>query len=189
MEEKHEYMTNSVSYTKEDLLTDIAVGSAFGEGLQLFGSFVMLLSLCERGHLKDMRDVVSWSLKDEGVHVEGLMKIFHQVKSDYPEVWNDDTKRRIYSVARHMVELEDRFISLVYTDDLNLPNLPKEDLHKYIRFLADLRLKQLGMKPVYYVPENPIKWLSKFSGEIHDDLFQNTGVSYQHSSFNTEELW
>lgn len=191
MVEKHEHLDVycPASGGVGSMLVDIAIGSAFGEGLQLFGSFTMLLSFADRGLLPGVRDVVSWSLRDESVHVRGLIRIFHELRTDFPESWNDDTKRRIYDEARTMVELEDRFISLVYTDHLNLPNLPKADLHRYIRYLADYRLGQLGLKPVYYVESNPISWLSKFSNEVHDDLFTNTGVSYQHTNFNEEEMW
>ena len=191
MVEKHSYLEKSVGVSTDipNLMRDIAITSGFGEGLQLFGSFIMLLSFVERGLLPGMGDIVSWSLRDEQTHVEGLAKIFHTLKSDYPEHWTDDTKRSIYQACRDMVELEDRFISLVYSDDLVLPNLPKEDLHKYIRFLADYRLNQLGLKPNYYVTENPIKWLSKFVGETLEDLFNNTGSNYTRNSQDWEDIF
>lgn len=190
MTEKHDYLDSlKPAQTPEELMRSIAVGSAFGEGLQLFGTFAMLLSYGARGLFKGMRDVVAWSLRDETLHVQGMVQIFHTLRAEYPDVWTDEFKRTIYSAARDMVELEDRFISTVYSEGLELPNLPKPVLHKYIRFLADHRLGQLGLKPEYYVSSNPIEWMAQFSGVLHEDLFNNTGTAYQHSDFNVENLW
>lgn len=190
MREKHEFLEDQgVGTWIELLMRDIAVGSAFGEGLQLFGSFAMLLSYPQRGLFKGMRDVVAWSLRDETLHVKGMVQIFKTLREEYPDVWTDDFKRTIYQACRDMVELEDRFISLVYTDGLRLPNLSKESLHEYIRYLADHRLGQLGLKPNYYVKSNPIEWMDMFTLDLKEDLFNNTGTSYQHSTFDTEALW
>jgi len=191
MEEKHKFITHDKKSPESigDIMYRIAVGSAFGEGLQLFGSFVMLLSFAERGLLPGVRSVISWSMRDETIHVAGLIKLFHELKKDYPIAWCDIVKRSIYKAASEMTELEDRFISLIYTDDLELPNLPKETLHQYIRYLADHRLGQLGLKPVYYVDSNPIEWVTKYSNQLHEDLFQNPLTNYVHRSFNVEDMY
>jgi ribonucleoside-diphosphate reductase beta chain len=195
MKEKHDYFdfksANDLSESKKIplLMKNIAVTSAFGEGLQLFGSFVMLLSLVSRGYLPGMGSVVSYSLKDETIHCEGLIKIFNTIKSEYPQYWIDSTKRSIYDACRDMVELEDRFISLVYTDDLDLPNLPKEMLHKYIRFLADHRLNQLGLKPNYYVEKNPITWLEEFTSYAREDNFNNSKTEYSNNRQDWSDIW
>ena len=190
MVEKHDYIANlSTSQTVPDRLVDVAIGSAFGEGLQLFGSFTMLLSYAERGLFKGMRDVVAWSLRDETMHVQMLLGIFHTLRREYPRAWTDESKRRIYSAARDMVELEDRFISLVYADGLELPNLKKTDLHLYIRYLADHRLGQLGLKPEYYQATNPVEWMGLFTAEKNEDFFTTTVTSYQHSEFDTNSMW
>ena len=191
MKEKHEYLSpNAVASTPIELMLAILKGSAFGEGLQLFGSFAMLLSYGERGLFKGMRDVVQWSLRDETLHVRGMAKVFSTLRQEYPEYWNDGNKRLMYQCCRDMVELEDRFISLVYQDELQLPNLPKESLHEYIRYLADYRLKQFGLKPNYYVKENPLESLmGKFSGTLHEDFFSGTVTSYQHREVDKEALW
>lgn len=189
MKEKHNYLVHRDADYPGELLEAVAVTSAFGEGLQLFGSFIMLLSFVERGLLPGMGDVLAWSMRDESIHVKGLTKIFHEIKQDYPEVWIDDVKRTIYQACRDMVELEDRFISLIYTDDLELPNLPKETLHEYIRYLADHRLGQLGLKPNYYVKDNPISWLPKFENSLHEDLFNNTGTEYSKEARDWSTAW
>ena len=109
MREKHEYLAvnnQSTGRYVENTLLDIAIGSAFGEGIQLFGSFIMLLSLADRDLFSGMRDVVAYSLRDETVHVRGMTQIFRTLVSEYlgGEI-SDDLKRGIYLACREMVEL------------------------------------------------------------------------------------
>jgi len=62
MVEKHEYL-NKVK--KMGVPERIAVISAFGEGMQLFSSFVMLLNFARNGKLKGVGQIISWSIADE----------------------------------------------------------------------------------------------------------------------------
>ncbi len=61
-------------------------------------------------------------------------------------------------MSRKVVALATAFIELAYK--MGEPEgLPKEDVKKYIRYIADRRLLQLGLKTNFKVKENPIPWL------------------------------
>ena len=62
MVEKHEYL-NKVK--DMGIPERIAAISAFGEGMQLFSSFVMLLNFARNGKLKGVGQIISWSISDE----------------------------------------------------------------------------------------------------------------------------
>jgi ribonucleotide reductase beta subunit family protein with ferritin-like domain len=111
MKAKHEYLFeqrrlrhNSV----KRLAMDMAVFSAFGEGMQLFSTFAILLSFKERGLMKGMSTIIEWSLKDETHHVESMIKLFRTFVQENPEIWTDHFKKELYQTCREMVELEDR---------------------------------------------------------------------------------
>jgi ribonucleoside-diphosphate reductase beta chain len=53
------------------------------------------------------------------------------------------------------------------------------DIKAYIRFIADWRLKQLGLPAVYEVKENPLPWLqSMLSGVEHANFFEARSTEY-----------
>ena len=115
MNDKHEYLWKSKGGTRdEQLVRDMAVFSAFGEGLQLFASFVMLLNFQRHGKMKGMGQIVAWSIRDESHHVESMIKLFHCLLDEKPHVWNDNFKKSLYDICRDMVTLEDRFIDLAF---------------------------------------------------------------------------
>jgi len=115
MNDKHEYLWKNKGGTEEEkIIRDMAVFSAFGEGLQLFASFVMLLNFTRFGKMKGMGQIVAWSIRDESHHVESMIKLFHCLLDEKPKVWNDNFKKTLYDICRDMVSLEDKFIDLAF---------------------------------------------------------------------------
>jgi len=50
--------------------------SEFSEGLQLFASFAMLMNFPRLNKMKGMGQIVTWSIRDESLHCEGMIKLF-----------------------------------------------------------------------------------------------------------------
>jgi ribonucleoside-diphosphate reductase beta chain len=182
MREKHEYMFDRESgRTIADLCADIACFSAFGEGLQLFSSFALLLNYQRRGLMKGMTTIVEWSIRDETTHVEAMLKVFQTLIEEHPRAWNDETKKRVYDVCRRMVELEDHFIDGCFSFG-DIQGVTAAEAKLYIRYIADRRLLQLGLKPNYGVKENPFDWLDWITNApTHTNFFEQRSTEYSKS--------
>ena len=179
MNDKHEYLWKNKGGTEEEkIVRDMAVFSAFGEGLQLFASFVMLLNFTRHGKMKGMGQIVAWSIRDESHHVENMIKLTHAVLDEMPHVWNDNFKATLYQICREMVSLEDKFIDLSFEMG-PIEGLTAEEVKQYIRHIADRRLLQLGLKPNYGVKENPLEWVDWIVGGLeHTNFFENRSTEY-----------
>ncbi len=179
MNDKHNYLWQNKGGTRDEkLVRDMAVFSAFGEGLQLFASFVMLLNFQRHGKMKGMGQIVAWSIRDESHHVESRIKLFHCLLDEKPHVWNDTFKKSLYDICRDMVTLEDRFIDLAF--ELGpVEGLEPHEVKQYIRYIADRRLLQLGLKPNFGVKENPLEWVDwVVNGVEHTNFFENRSTEY-----------
>ena len=75
MVEKHEYLTDFNMSTPHEMAKTMAVYSGFTEGVQLFSSFAILLNYPRHNLMKGMGQIVTWSIRDESLHVEGLSKL------------------------------------------------------------------------------------------------------------------
>jgi ribonucleoside-diphosphate reductase beta chain len=180
MRAKHEFLFterlrgNSV----KKLALDLAVFSAFGEGMQLFSSFAILMSFQRRGLMKGMSTIVEWSIRDESLHVESMIELFHALIAEHPEIWTDAFKAHIYQACRDMVDLEDAFIDLAFEMG-SIPGVTPAECKDYIRYIADRRLLQLGLKPNYGVTVNPFDWLDWImNAETHTNFFENRSTEY-----------
>ena len=180
MREKHEYVLelSSKNGTKESTATHIAVFSAFTEGMQLFSSFIMLLNFARQGKMKGMGQIVTWSIVDETQHAEAMIKLFRTYIEENREIWNDDLKSRIYTIATRMVELEDKFIDLAFQQN-QMEGLTADEVKEYIRYIADRRLISLGMKGIFKRKKNPLPWVEEMiNAPTHTNFFENRATDY-----------
>ena len=78
-----------------------------------------------------------------------------------------------------IVELEDKFVDMTYA--LGEPEgLKADDVKTYIRYIADRRLLQLGLKTNFKVKENPIPWLEWIlNAADHTNFFENRVTEYE----------
>lgn len=179
MADKHEYI-NAVRVTKGDrksIAKALAIYSAFTEGLQLFSSFIILLNFPRFGKMKGMGQIITYSIRDESMHVEAMTKLFREFIQENIDLWTDDFKAEIYQACRDMVDLEDRFLDLVFEQG-DIPGLTKKEMQEYIRYIADRRLLQLGLKTNYDVRENPLNWLDDVLGVEHQNFFEGRATTY-----------
>ena len=156
--------------------------SVCNEGMSLFSAFVMLLNYQRDGKMKGMCEIVEWSLRDETKHVEGMTRLFHEYCKENPQVITDELKGYIYNNYDQAVLLEDALVDLVYSTNLTIANLSAEDVKLYVRYLADRRLLQLGLKPIFNVKNNPLTWLDwVVSGDSFKNFFEGTVTDYNAS--------
>lgn len=180
MRAKHDYFTDlsNANGTPESIATNIAAFSAFTEGMQLFSSFIMLLNFPRHGKMKGMGQIVTWSIVDETQHAEGMIKLFRTYVEENRELWNDELKSKIYTIAEKMVELEDKFIELSFSMG-EMENLTEEDVKKYIRYICDRRLIALGMKGIFKAKKNPLPWVEEMiNAPTHTNFFENRATDY-----------
>ena len=193
MKDKHDYILDISSQNgdRASTATHIAVFSAFTEGMQLFSSFIMLLNFPRHGKMKGMGQIVTWSIVDETQHAESMIKLFRTYVEENREIWNDDLKSRIYTIAEKMVELEDRFIDLAFSMG-DMPDLSASDVKSYIRYIADRRLISLGLKGIFKVKKNPLPWVEEMiNAPTHTNFFENRATDYAKGALSGDwvEVW
>jgi ribonucleoside-diphosphate reductase beta chain len=193
MKDKHDYVTDLSSRNGDtaSTATHIAVFSAFTEGMQLFSSFIMLLNFPRHGMMKGMGQIVTWSIVDETQHCESMIKLFRTYIEENKEIWNDELKGQIYTIAEKMVELEDRFVDLAFEMG-DMPDLTANDVKQYIRYICDRRLISLGMKGVYKVKKNPLPWVEEMiNAPTHTNFFENRATDYAKGALSGdwENVW
>jgi ribonucleoside-diphosphate reductase beta chain len=193
MKEKHDYVMNIAGQntTKENTAAHIATFSAFTEGMQLFSSFIMLLNFPRHGKMKGMGQIVTWSIVDETQHTENMIKLFRTYIEENREIWNDELKGRLYTIAERMVQLEDKFIDLAFQMG-PMEDLTAEDVKKYIRYIADRRLISLGLKGQFKVKRNPLPWVEEMiNAPTHTNFFENRATDYAKGSLSGDwgDVW
>ncbi|ETZ04609.1 MULTISPECIES: ribonucleotide-diphosphate reductase subunit beta [Holospora] len=188
MKNKWDYMKRFKNKaTLKDLLITLVVYAAFVEGLQLFASFSMLLNFPRFNKMKGMGQIVTWSVRDETLHVHSLLKLFYSILQEHPGIWTDSVKAEVELIGRTMVSHEEAFIDLAFEQG-PVEGLTPEMVKGYIHYIADRRFEQLLMNPVYHVKKNPLEWIDPLlSGIEYTNFFENRATEYAKSA--TQGTW
>src|SRR6185503_16250941 len=187
MKDKYDYMQQFGVESNNAIAKTLAVFGAFTEGLQLFASFAILLNFPRFNKMKGMGQIVSWSVRDESLHTNSIIKLFRTFIAENPEVWSDDFQRELYVCCATVVEHEDAFIDLAFELG-GIEGLTGAEVKQYIRYIADRRLSQLGLQPIYRVERNPIPWIDDMlNGMEHTNFFENRATEYSKAA--TQGTW
>ena len=185
MAAKHEYMQNFTVDNNAEIAKTLAMFGGFTEGLQLFASFAMLLNFPRQNKMKGMGQIVTWSVRDESLHCEGMIKLFHTFCQE-TGCLTKSLKDEISDCAKTVVHLEDQFIDLAFELG-SVDGMEPQDIKTYIRYIADWRLKQLGLAPVYGISDHPLDWLSQIlNGVEHANFFETTATEYSKNATQGE---
>lgn len=177
MSSKHDYMKEFGTDSNEDIARSIAMFGGFTEGLQLFASFAMLMNFPRHNKMKGMGQIVTWSIRDESLHCEGMIKLFHEFSKETGCV-TQSVKDDIIDCCKTVVGLEDSFIDLAF-DMGPVEGMTASDIKAYIRYIADWRLGQLGLPTVYGVDKHPLPWLTEIlNGVEHANFFEARATEY-----------
>jgi ribonucleoside-diphosphate reductase beta chain len=177
MRDKHDYMQKFGIETDADILRTVAMFGAFTEGLQLFASFAMLMNFPRFNKMKGMGQIVSWSVRDESLHCEGMIKVFHQLAEETGAL-TQEVKDDIMECCRTVVTMEDAFIDLAFSMG-PVQGMTADDIKTYIRYIADWRLGQLKLPAIYGIKDHPIPWLSEIlNGVEHANFFEQRATEY-----------
>lgn len=176
----------------QDFARCLATFSAFTEGLQLFSSFAILMNFPRFGKMKGMGQIVTWSIRDESLHVEAMIKLFRELVDEYPDIMSPEFRAEIRGVCKRMVDLEDDFIDLAFEQG-GIEGITPEETKEYIRYIADRRMSQLGLDPIYSVDKNPFPWLeSLVNAPEHANFFEQRATEYSKGSLKgdiTDDDW
>ncbi len=188
MRTKADYMHTFGVRTVNDVARTLAMFGAFTEGMALFASFAMLLNFPRHNKMNGMGQIISWSVRDESLHCEGVTKLYH--------AWNEETgavtkavRDDIMDVAKTMVGLEERFIDLAFSLG-DVQGMTPADIKSYVRYIADWRLTQLRLTPAFgnfdeaesgyrQIKPHPLLWLVEIlNGVEHANFFEQRATEY-----------
>lgn len=182
MKDKWDYMRQFGSNSKRDIALTMAMFGAFTEGLQLFASFAILLNFPRFNKMKGMGQIVTWSVRDETLHMQSIIKLFKTFLKENPEIWNDEFKEILKENCKTVVSHEDAFVDLAFGIG-KIEGLSSKEVKDYIRHIADRRLEQLGLEPIYEMNKNPLPWMDGIlNGLEHTNFFENRSTEYSKAS-------
>lgn len=187
MRAKCEFLDRFDTDTPLNTAKTLAQFGAFTEGLSLFSSFAMLMNFPRHGKMKGMGQIVAWSIRDESLHANSIIRLFNTYVEEQG-LRGRDLEETVAAMGRETVALEDRFIDLAFEMG-GIAGLTAEEMKDFIRYMCDWRLWQMRMQPIYghdfdaaVKPRTALSWFFEIMGAEHTNFFENRSTEYAKSA-------
>lgn len=139
------------------------------EGIFFSGSFCAIYWLKSRGIMPGLSQANHFISRDEGQHCRHAYLLYNKLQ-------NKLSKERVYSIIKEAVDIEKEFITEALP--VSLLGMNSNEMSKYIEFMSDFLLKQIGCEP-YYNTKNPFDWMAYISLENKSNFFETRPTEYQ----------
>lgn len=165
--------------TKEDrrkFLLNMICFAACVEGIFFFAAFAYVYFLRSKGLLHGLATGTNWVFRDESCHMHFAFSVIDQIKKEEEDLFDDHFEKNVIKMIDEAIESE-----MIFAEDvleLGVVGLSKSDMRKYLEFVADQRLKRLGIFPIYHA-KNPFSFMELQDVQELTNFFERRATSYQ----------
>ena len=188
--EKNKYL----SFVYQELAEDITdekillaiVANQILEGIYFHSGFAAMYALGKSGKMLGSSQMIRFIQRDEVTHLLLFQNIFNSVRKERPELFTKELESKIRDMFKEAVELEIKWG--IHITKGQILGFTDEIIKKYIKHLADKRLKAIGYQPEYNEP-NPIAWVDGFASfnDQRTNFFEGNVVNYSKGSISFDE--
>lgn len=161
---------------RKAFLLNLICFAACIEGLFFFAAFAYVYFLRSKGLLNGLAAGTNWVFRDESCHMNFALEVVNTVRAEEPELFDADLERQIKDMMDEAVECEYQFAADVLAEGVQGMSLA--DTKIYLQFVADQRLAQLGIAPVYGA-KNPFDFMELQDVQELTNFFERTVSAYQ----------
>ena len=179
----------------ENIARSLALFSACAEGIQLFSSFAIMLSLRKKNLMTGIGQQMIFSIRDESLHSEAGCKLFRTLIEENPQIWTEQLRDDIKSGFGLALSNEFNFIDKVFELG-DLDTITKAQVKNFMYDRANRKLRELGITDLTYEVNDELllemDWFYILvSGEQQTDFFFNreTGYAKPNADWETEDLF
>lgn len=167
VKKKADWALNWITSPDADFATRLIAFAAV-EGIFFSGAFCAIFWMKQRGLMPGLTLSNEFIARDEGLHTDFACLL-------YSKIVNRIDKKKVHKIIRDAVKIEKQFITKSLPCELIGMNA--DLMSKYIEFVADRLLVQLGY-PKVYREANPFDFMERISLENKDNFFEKRVSTY-----------
>ncbi|GIX34948.1 MAG: ribonucleoside-diphosphate reductase subunit beta [Lysobacteraceae bacterium] len=165
--------------TREDrrrFLLNLTGFAACIEGLFFFAAFAYVYFLRARGLLPGLAAGTSWVFRDESLHMDFAFAVIRVAREEEPELFDRGMADAVRAMLREAVDCETGFAEDVLSG--GVAGMSLEDMRAYLEYVADQRLRTLGLEPEYG-SANPFPFMALQDVPELTNFFERRVSAYQ----------
>ncbi|VXC51712.1 ribonucleoside-diphosphate reductase, beta subunit [Pseudomonas sp. 8Z] len=148
------------------------------EGVFFYCGFTQILSMGRRNKMTGTAEQFQYILRDESMHLNFGIDMINQIKIENPHLWDADMKDEATQMILQGTQLE-----IEYARDTmprGVLGMNAAMMEDYLKFIANRRLTQIGLKEEYPGTTNPFPWMSEIMDlKKEKNFFETRVIEYQ----------
>jgi ribonucleoside-diphosphate reductase beta chain len=146
------------------------------EGLFFYGAFAYVYFLRSRGLLHGLASGTNWVFRDESMHMAFAFDVVDTVRAEEPDLFDAEMEQQVRDMLAEAVECEVQFAADLLEQGVS--GLSLADMREYLQHVADRRLAQLEIEPLYG-SKNPFAFMELQDVQELSNFFERRVSAYQ----------
>lgn len=178
-----EIYQNFIDEPKDENYAKVILADYLLEALYFYNGFNFFYLLASRNKMMGTSDIIRLINRDELSHVVIFQQMMKEIRNENPDFFDE---KIIYDMFKNAVEQEINWTNHIIGN--NILGITEKTTEQYTKWLANERLKSIGLNPLYEgFEKNPYRHLEKFAdtegeGNVKSNFFEGTVTSYNMSS-------
>lgn len=160
-------------------LFKLSVNSINLEGIYFYAGFAFFYHLARQQKMLKTSTMISYIQRDEMQHAYFISQFIRILLTENPELNTEENIEYVYETINEAVELEKEWAHYILADIIGID---LQEFEGYVEYLANKRLRQLGLNNLYEERRNPMPWIQVFSDEMMNttksDFFEQKSRTY-----------
>ncbi len=188
---KNDYIASVYENLAENPTEDNIVKAMFAnqilEGLYFYSGFTFFYTLARSGKMLGSAQMIRFIQRDEVTHLLLFQNMINATKRERPDLFTNELIDEVYHMFEEAVKLEIAWGK--YITNGQILGLTDDIIDEYIKYLANDRLKAVGLKPLYDA-RHPIKWVDSFSkfNDQKTNFFEGNVTNYSKGSLTFDDF-
>lgn len=133
------------------------------EAIRFYVSFACSFSFAERSLMEGNAKVIKMIARDEALHLSGTQHILTIMMKglDDPELGQiaKVQEKMVYHIFAEAAQQEKDWADYLFQDG-SMIGMNASILKDYVEYITDVRLKAIGLKPIFESRSNPLPWMN-----------------------------
>ncbi len=172
----HEIEKIDTQDKKRQFVMNVVCFASCVEGLFFFAAFAYVYFLRSKGLLNGLAGGTNWVFRDESMHIAAAMEVVKTARAEDPTLFSPKMEADIVDMLKEAIECEMAFAQDLL--DLGVAGLSVNGMRQYLQCVADQRLSNLGIKPVFG-SKNPFNFMELQDVQELANFFERRVSAYQ----------
>ncbi len=142
------------------------------EAIRFYVSFACSFAFAERKIMEGNAKIIKFIARDEALHLSGTQHMLNLMRDgkDDPDMVNiaKECETEVIQMFKDACEQEKAWAKYLFKDG-SMIGLNAQILEQYLEYITGVRMKALGLKPIYERETNPIPWINNW---LNSDMVQ-----------------